>query len=303
MTFRPLKAPSKPIPESHLPKLQFPLMASPKLDGLRVLARNGAKTSSLKPVRNIHTNKLISHPKLEGLDGEVAVGDGMDAKGFKLAISAVMATEGIYPITYWVFDIHDMPTIPFIERFTVVVNRIEQLRRQGIDYVRVVPHTRIHSMEELEEYEADIVGKGFEGVMLRDIEGRYKYDRSTLNEGILLKLKRGNMQRSDAIILGFVERMENTNEAFINERGLTERSRKREGLIGRNDLGAFLVKDVDTGIEFNIGGGDGLDDSLRKEVWDNKEKYLGQTIRYEHFAYGGYDKPRHPKFICFRPEE
>ena len=71
-TFRPCKAPSKGIPDSFLPKLKFPLYVSPKYDGFRILNRDGkAVTSSLKPVNNRHSNKLISHPALIGFDQEL----------------------------------------------------------------------------------------------------------------------------------------------------------------------------------------------------------------------------------------
>ena len=298
-----MKAPSKGIPDDHLPKLRFPIIASPKLDGLRVLHHEGrAVTSSLKPVKNKHTFELCSHHMLSGLDGEMAVGDGMDPAGFKNAISAVMAEDGKYDITWWVFDICDNIHLnaPFEERHRILKDRV---RVANMSHVKVIPHVLLHTMEQLLEYEAEMLHKGFEGVMLRDPKGRYKYDRSTLNEGLLLKLKRGNVKRGDAVVVGFTERMRNENEATINERGLQERSSHKANLIGRGDLGSFQVRDTETGYEFSIGTGDGLNDALRREIWNNQEAFLGKTIRYEWFAYGGYDKPRFPKFIAFRPEE
>lgn len=301
--FRPLKAPSKGITDEQLLKVRFPVMVSPKLDGLRVLHHNGGPvTSSLKPVSNNHTRKLISSPLLAGFDGEMAVGDGMDPKAFKPAISAVMNENAVMDITWWVFDICTpaIHHIPFKDRYSLLKSSVEAA---NLPYVKVVPHRMCINMEELLAFEAQMVMLGYEGIMLRDPNGRYKYDRSTFNEGILLKLKRGHIERGDAVVVGFIERMRNENEAYINERGLTERSVKKEGMVGRDDLGSFLVKDVDTGMEFRIGTGDGLDDNLRKQVWDNKEDYLGKTIRYEWFAYGGYNKPRFPQFIAFRPKE
>ena len=118
-----------------------------------------------------------------------------------------------------------------------------------------------------------------------------------------MKLKRGQLRNGDAEIVGFTERFSNQNEAKINELGYQKRSTSKDGLLPRGDLGSLQVRDIDTGFEFSIGTGVGLNDALRSEVWKNQEHYLGMVVRYEWFAYGNYDKPRFPKFICFRASE
>jgi len=302
-TFRPLKAPSAPIPAEHIPKLVFPLLASPKLDGFRMIHRNGCVvTSSVKPVKNDSTRTRCSLPILADMDGELTVGDGQDPKGFKKAVSAMQAKDGVYDIIWWVFDIAGDAYInmPFAQRYELLKSRVEAA---ALDYVKLVPHVQINNLEELEAYEKDILAAGYEGVMLRSMDGRYKYDRSTLLEGILLKLKRGNVKRGDARIIGYQERMQNNNPSYINERGLSQRSSHKENMIPLGDLGSWLVKDIDTGIEFSIGNGEGMDDAFRKKHWDSREQDLGRVVRYSWFDYGGYDKPRHPQYIEFRPAE
>ena len=66
-------------------------------------------------------------------------------------------------------------------------------------------------------------------------------------------------------------------------------------------LGAFVVKDIATGVEFRVGSG--LDDSLREEIWRNWESYIGKIVTYKHFPVGAIDKPRHPIFKGFRAVE
>lgn len=305
-TFRPLKAPSKPIPDDYIPKLKFPLLASPKLDGLRVVHyQHTAVTSSVKPVKNSHTRKCVEHSLLSGMDGEMTIGDGQDPKGFKNAISAVMAEAGVYPIIWWVFDLVDenLQNIAFWKRYELLKDAVAKAHEAGLNYVQLVPHVKINNLEELLAYEKDIIAAGYEGVMLRAMDGRYKYDRSTLNEGILLKLKRGNMKRGDARIIGYNERMQNNNLPFINERGLTERSSHKENMVPLGDLGSWEVEDIDTGVRFSIGIGEGMDDAFRKKHWDSRDDDIGLIVRYEWFDYGGYDKPRHPKYIEFRPAD
>jgi len=280
------------------------MFGSPKLDGLRVLNMNcAAKTSSLKPVNNRHTNKLISHMALDGLDGECTIGAGDTPIGFRKATSAVMAEEGVYDILWHVFDIHTHPEIPYDERLEELIERVNNARNTyGIEYVRLVPQVLIKDLNELTKYETDILALGFEGVMLRRPDGRYKYDRSTLNEQILLKLKRGHEKRGDAMIIGFTERYRNDNPPYTNERGLQQRPTNAEFMFPLGELGSFQVRDTETGVEFSVGMGvEGtMDDAFRKYVWEHKEEFLHQIMRYTWFAYGGYDKPRFPKYVSIR---
>ena len=55
-------------------KLRYPVYAQPKLDGIRVIIKDGVVYSrSLKPIPNKHVQSLFGH--LHGADGELIVGD------------------------------------------------------------------------------------------------------------------------------------------------------------------------------------------------------------------------------------
>lgn len=41
----------------------------------------------------------------------------------------------------------------------------------------------------------------------------------------------------------------------------------------------------------------------KKEVWENKEKYIGKYIEYKGMLVGAKDLPRHPIFIRFREDK
>lgn len=302
--FRPLLAAT--CDDSNIDKLHYPLLASPKLDGIRVIIRDGiAQTRSLKPVRNKHVQKCLGHSLFNGLDGEICAGNVLDPKCFRNTTTAVMAEDAVVPFTYWVFD-DFLQEGEFAFRIARLKERAERTEYVGI---KVLEHVLIEDRYQLEAYEDDCLTKGFEGVMLRSLNGKYKHNRSTFNEGILLKLKRGQIVNGDALIIGFKERMHNANEATIDERGFTKRSVHKENKIGRGDLGALLVKEILRidengdyvfGHEFSIGNGDGLDDSLRKKIWDNQADYLRKIVRFEWFKYGAYDKPRFPKYVAIR---
>ena len=191
--FRPLLA-AEASEEADFAKLRYPQLASPKIDGIRVLILEGtAVTRSLKPVRNRYVSTMLSELAHSGFDGEITAGDGLDPMTFRNTTTAVMAEHGQMPFTYWVFD--NFEYVPdaynpatFENRFHEMRNRVEEL---NLPFIKVLPHTLINDFNELQRYEEDVLKLGFEGAMLRDPKGKYKYGRSTLNEGILVKLKRG----------------------------------------------------------------------------------------------------------------
>ena len=134
--------------------------------------------------------------------------------------------------------------------------------------------------------------------MLRDPDGKYKFGRATVKEGILLKVK--DFMDSEAEVIGFKEKMVNTNEATKDAFGHSERSTAQDGLVPADTLGGFILRMSD-GREFSCGSG--LNDALRKEIWDNKEDYLGRLVKYKFMTSGIKDLPRHPVFVGFRSED
>jgi hypothetical protein len=77
--------------------------------------------------------------------------------------------------------------------------------------------------------------------------------------------------------------MHNTNEAQTNELGRTKRSTAMEGLVGKGTMGALLVKDIDTQIEFSIGTG--FTAEQRLAFWNRRATLVGSVAKYKHFPY------------------
>ena len=165
--------------------------------------------------------------------------------------------------------------------------------------IKLVTHLKVHNLDDLLDWEQKYLNQGFEGIMLRSLGGIYKMGRSTLNQGILLKLKR--FADAEATIIGFQERMKNMNEQTRDNLGNAERSSHKENMIPEGTLGAFKVKSEIFEKEFTVGSG--LNNEERQEIWDNQEKYLGQTLKFKYFAYGDYDQPRFPIYLGIRPLE
>ena len=273
--------------------LTYPLIASPKLDGIRCLMVGGKVLSrSFKPIQNDYIRKTLTNVLPEGADGEIIVGDN-----FQEVSSGVMRKTGEPDFTYWMFDLApkgaDAP--PYAERLQAMR---EWAETHLIMCVVIVPTTVINDVAELLAYEEKCIAGGYEGVMLRAHDGPYKCGRATLKQGWLMKLKR--FKDSEAVILGFEEQMLNTNRADKDAFGRTKRSSAKAGKVGKGTLGKFRVRDVHSGVEFEVGTGEGLTQKLRQKIWDDRDAYLGKTIKYKFQPHGVKEKPRLPIWLGFR---
>lgn len=276
---------------AEIAALKYPLMASPKLDGVRCCIRDGqALSRTLKQIPNYYVRWHLNHGYLNGLDGELIVGDPTSRACYRDTVSGVMRREGEPAFKFYVFDLTDYDR-GFQERYAALGRRIA-----GKSFIERLPHAIVYDAEDLAGYEARMVARGYEGVILRDMHAPYKFGRATVKEGYMLKVKR--FVDGEAEIIGFEEEMHNGNEATTDERGLTKRSSHATGKVGKNTLGAFLVRDAITGVEFSIGTGLTADE--RALCWKDRHALIGGLIKYKSFEVGVKDKPRHPVFLGFR---
>jgi DNA ligase-1 len=154
-----------------------------------------------------------------------------------------------------------------------------------------------HGLPDLDR-ESDFLEQGYEGMMIRHPDSRYKYGRSTEREGGLVKVKR--FTDAEAEVIGFVEEMHNGNEAKTDALGHTERSTEKAGLVGKGTLGALVVRDAQ-GRVFNIGTG--FTAVQRADLWLRQPDYLGSLVTFKYFDHGIKESPRHPVFKSFRAKE
>ena len=272
-------------------KLVFPVYASPKLDGIRVIIKDGKVLSrNGKPIPNLFIQSLLK--TYHGLDGELIVGHPTHPNVFQLTTSGVMSIEGTPNVRLYVFDCWYAEG-GIDTRYNEVL-KITQ--NSPISDIEVVQQIIVNSLEELYQFEEDCVEKGYEGVMLRYPNAPYKNGRSTVKEGALLKLKR--FSDSEAYILGMEPLLRNHNEPTKNALGHTERSSHIYNKVADDLLGALNVKDVRTGVEFSIGSG--FTEKQRKDIWNKKVELIGSIVKYKYFEVGVKDKPRFPIFCGLR---
>lgn len=289
---------------ADLEKLKFPVMVSPKLDGIRCVMRDGVPLSrNLKRIPNLHIGLKLAG--LPDFDGELIVGSMSDPECWSKTQSGVMSQDGNPAFTYYVFD-----GINPKEPFSVRYNWMKERSRRHFPTVMPVIHDWCNNLQDLMAAEEQAVALGYEGLMIRDPDGPYKFGRSTTKEGILLKLKR--FDDAEARIVGFVEQLHNANEATKDALGRTERSSHKANMVPTGMLGALECEMTHypitatqefTSVQLAFQIGTGFEEAHRIAIWKNREQLLGKHVK---FKYQGLTTangvPRFPVYLGLRDE-
>lgn len=277
--------------------LRYPVYVSDKEDGIRCLlgCRDGKIqpfSRKLKIIPNLHIREWAENDGIAGLDGELVI----PGKTFHEIQSYVM-TEIIMtqqPFEFRVFDHYWINWDKgFQSRLQLLQNKINIYEPKN---VKVLPQTMAHSEEVLWEYFRDALERGVEGLIVRSPHGPYKQGRSTLREQFMLKMK--HYEEGEAIIIGFEPEYENQNEQTKDETGAAKRSSHQANRKVRERLGALVVADQTTEEQFRIGSGFSHD--FKKEIWDNRDFFMGKTVTYKWQVHGTLNKPRTPIFKGIR---
>lgn len=289
---KPLLACAAP---ENLNSLPYPLFASEKLDGIRCIIKDGiALSRTLKPIRNRYIQSFLGRPELNGLDGELIVGDPAASDCMRKTNSGVMSFDGEPDFAYYVFDIWDRRGAKYKDVKGILPSICVKHPKT------VALHHRLcHNTTDVESYEREALDEGFEGLILRRPDGTYKYGRSTPKEGLLYKLKR--YHQDEAIVVGYEALEHNDNMPEINELGYTHRSSAAEGKTKLPLLGALVVEGKFQDfpkVIFNIGTGFTM--AEREIFWQQRATLIGQIVTYKFFPTGSKDRPRHPVFVSFR---
>ena len=288
MITRPMLA----VAVEDLKNIKFPVLASPKLDGIRALKVDGKLLSrTFKAIPNSYICTIIEHVMPDGVDGELLVGSS-----FHESSSSIMSKDGQPDFKFAIFDyVSGDLKRGFSKRYQELIEMMNKSSFEG-KHFSIVEHKLICSLGDLLAYENAMLSLGYEGIMLRSLDGPYKCGRSTINEGFLLKIKR--FQDSEARIKGFEEQMRNTNRARKDIFGNTERSQSKSGLAPNGVLGALIVEDIFSGIEFKIGTG--FDDAMRTQLWNDRSSLIGKLVKYKYQSAGIKNAPRFPAFLGLR---
>ena len=254
----------------------------PKLDGVRCnisVDDGGIKSISRRNKRFATTrhieNELIvffaEHPTIH-LDGELYNHDLHN--DFNKIVSLVKKEklnemnrkEIERTVKYYVYDLWDdaNPNMTFSERSEMIHKFLS-----GYENIMVVQTKRISSSDDIESYFRDFIHNGYEGAIIRT-DTPYEHKRSNN----LLKYKEfydGEFEVLD-VNLGKNQTIAESVTIRLNEEGKT-----------CNATLAFL-------------------DEQCKEIWENKEKYIGKTATVCHFGFTADGSLRFPVVKSFNRE-
>jgi len=289
----------------NLDDLNYPVLVSPKLDGVRCLIIDGkALTRRWKPIPNDHVREFLEKHALEGMDGELMPAD--DSVPFKDFSGAVRRKDGKPRFVYKVFDRATDLSVPFNIRYVELDRAIFELL-SWTSRIEVVPHILVASTSQLLDAHENFVQLGYEGTMVRDPGAAYKCGRSTTKQGQLLKLK--DFADEEAEVLEVLELMHNDNEATKDAFGRTERSAHKENKRPAGTMGKLRMRFLRDGKEFTCGTG--FSAAERDMWWADRDNIrllsAGGTpviakVKHQHDPGGRKDgqKPRFPVFLAIR---
>lgn len=275
---------------------------TPKIDGIRCILppRGPALSRRLLPIPNQSVQERLqayrdalaeAYGRPVIVDGEVVVGDPWAKDCMQVTEAGVMSAHGSPDFHLYVFDALD----PFFRGAptprAIPLNAGRVVRMGGTDF----------SAAEMAsgEWQALVqghMGTGYEGAILRAHGSPYKFGRSTLKEGYLLKVK--PFEDAEAEVLGVIEQEHNGNTAEVNALGLTKRSSAQAGKTGRGRMGALRVRMLNgrfKGVVTRVGN---FSDDQRVEFWAHPP--LGRVCVIRYMETGAKDKPRHPTFHAWR---
>jgi DNA ligase-1 len=287
---KPMLAPND---EFDADTCKFPKQCSPKIDGFRAFNQDGVMyTRSGKPIANEFTQSLFSRIEFSGLDGELVVGEPNHPDVFNNSQGPLRRKEGDPGARWFIFDDRTDPTLPFEERIQIAHARVFQMQREGVpgcDRLVALPHIMIHDKDHLDQCKSDNLKDGYEGTMLRDPQGVYKFGRATYKEQLLLKVK--DLVHEEGTILYLEEQMINENEAFKDELGRTKRSQHSENMVPSGMAGAVWMKNDKWPEPFKISLGS-VTHEEKKRMWACRDHFVGCIGAYKYFGYGSINAPR-----------
>ena len=182
-------------------------------------------------------------------------------------------------------------------------NRLKHIEKISVKFKNIVcvEQEEINSKEEIKVLFEVALNDGYEGLILRNPIGKYKFGRCTIREGNLYKVKPFRTFDAQIIEVSQGTKVNPDVPTTTNELGRTVTSKKKADRILVDMTRDFVVKYE--GKILNVSTSS-LTHDKRKELWKKKDELIGKWIEYKGMLVGAKDVPRHPVFIRFRePKE
>lgn len=298
MSFKPMLSPhNDPISYPNYFKdleSRYPLIGSPKIDGIRNTVKKACLSRTGKLLPSIQVQNEFS--SFEHFDGELIEGCVTDFDVYNRTQSFVMSENKIGDMHYYVFDYThpDWLKRPFYERIEKLFLIHESLPDKK--NVHLVWHENIDNYEELLIFEERCLKMGYEGIMLNNPLAHYKSGpRCTWLQAIIWKLKR--FEDGEGIILDIEEGQDNLNEKETDELGYAKRSTHKANCVASGMVGRFKV--LFEGQVIDVAPGSFTHDE-RILILGAKDFYFSKILKFRFFRHGVKDKPRFSRALGFR---
>lgn len=313
---RAMLAPNDKI---NIDQVELPVLVSPKLDGIRCVIREGqlfTRAGKLIPNQKISeelTDLIELSHKGYVLDGEL-YDHGNTFQNIQsmcmnhdLELSDTFAFHAFDSVLWddWIKSDSKIG-----EMYCVRLERLEKLL-EGITTprVRLIQHVLATEPEHVKTAYKSYLDGGYEGAMIRSLDGLYKRGRATLREADLLKIKPISTIDGKIVNVFFKKEMIDPDHGETDERGYKKRQFKKNYFRETKIVGSVKVVSPDSKFgetEFQVAFGKGFNakdiEKISKEYIENAETLLGRWVEVEFMDIGCKDKPRLPKLVRFRDD-
>ena len=265
--------------DKHSSKISFPAFVQPKFDGARMLAKKEAGVVSLWSRKGKKINTLAHITKQ--LDSIMSDGDCFDGEAYKHGWTFQRTISAIKKVSADTKDleyhIYDSPTTSSFEKRFVQKHCLQKPENighavafAGTKNIFVCPTIKVASEKEMFDIEESAVNLSYEGIMVRNSAGLYKYkDRSY------------DLQK--------VKRFEDSEFEII---GGKEASGRDSGTV----VFSCITKE---GLTFDVRPTGSIEE--RAEYLDNLRSYIGKPLTVKHQGFTDDKKPRFPVGLRVRP--
>ena len=284
--------------ELHTKKLNGKKYLEKKLDGVRVItilyengkvdmfSRNGKELNNFNHIKEEFKSAIEANKIKQSIviDGEVV------SKNFQELMKQIYRKDNIQnsDAILYTFDYLTLKDFKNGVSFLTQNQRIGELdnwMKKNEDYLAhvrsldrlIVDLDENEGKKILKDFNIKAVKEGYEGIMIKDYEGKYECKRST------------SWLKSKPVI-----------EVSLKVKRIEEGTGRNEGR-----LGAVYVEGTDNGKRFQLSVGSGFSDSQRLEFWENRKNLINQIIEIKADAItksqdGEYWSLRFPRFKTFR---
>lgn len=283
---RAMLASNEELTIEDLDSLKYPVWVSYKYDGYRGRVLDALVSRTGKLIPNLYTRKYLESKvgPCAALDGELTL-----QGNFNSVQSAFSSVNGMPDFTYWVFDCSDYPTYSYRKRYEMAKQRVADINDARI---KIVPQFICSNAQEVLQIFEKVVslGEGFDGIIIRDPSAPYKFGRSTLKQGWMLKFK--PWKDAEGIIEDFEPLYTNTNDQTTDVRGYSVRSHSNEGMVALEAVGAIWL--LWNGKKVKVGGGKDMTKEIREYWWRIRESLKGKKFTFKYLNLTPDGMPRHP---------